>query len=180
MRLTVRLTVALFTLGFAGHVLADPIEWPVSEGGNGHAYDTVSSAQNWATASMAAASMTWHGVPGYLATITSEAEHEFVRDAVGPCPACWLGGIQEPGSAEPDGGWSWITGEAWGFTQWSENEPNNDGNEMFLMTVWWDGTHLWNDEEWPPFEIRGFIVEFDLTKVRSGQWSWGKVKSLYD
>jgi hypothetical protein len=169
----------LFALGSIDAVRADPIEWPISEGGSGHAYDTVSGTLTWEDARQAAESMEFGGVAGHLATITSEAEHVFVRDVVGPCPACWLGGYQLPGSAEPEGGWTWITGEAWSFIRWYPSEPNNDGDEKYIMTVWWDDSHLWNDEEWPPFEVSGFILEFDLKGVKAGRSSWGQVKALY-
>jgi hypothetical protein len=76
---------------------------------------------------------------GHLATITSQAENDFVFQLVddfqfwrfefdrgfGP----WLGGFQPPGSPEPAGNWQWVTGEPFDFVNWSSREPsNNSGN----------------------------------------------------
>ena len=36
-------------------------------------------------------------------------------------PTYWLGGTDE----KNEGVWEWITGEAWKFTKWAANEPNN-------------------------------------------------------
>jgi hypothetical protein len=30
---------------------------------------------------------------------------------------------------EPDGGWQWVTGEAFSYTNWRLGEPNNNGDE---------------------------------------------------
>jgi len=67
---------------------------------------------------------------GHLATITSEAENAFIYGlasnnialwhslpngcVLGP----WLGGTQPTGSSEPGGGWRWVTGETWSYTNW--------------------------------------------------------------
>ena len=38
----------------------------------------------------------------------------------------YLGGIQSPGGDEPAGGWQWVTGEPWVYTNWGPTgEPNN-------------------------------------------------------
>jgi beta-lactamase regulating signal transducer with metallopeptidase domain/protocatechuate 3,4-dioxygenase beta subunit len=85
-------------------------EWPRAEGGNGHFYMAVRmpDAVSWTDANDIAKRL-----GGYLATITSEAENEFVFRLVdddtywyhginwrGP----WMGGYQTPGASEPDGG----------------------------------------------------------------------------
>ena len=41
--------------------------------------------------------------------------------------AGWFGLAQTPGSAEPAGGWGWITGEPLTFSHWQPGEPNNTG-----------------------------------------------------
>ena len=47
---------------------------------------------------------------GYLATVTSSNEWEFITNNVPNLTEAWIGGTQPPGSVEPAGGWSWITG----------------------------------------------------------------------
>ncbi len=64
---------------------AGPIQWTVAEGGNGDWYDLVmpDSPQynfTWTQARAAADSMAWDGLQGYLATVTSPEEGEFLRD----------------------------------------------------------------------------------------------------
>ena len=42
----------------------------------------------------------------------------------------WLGGFQDltsPNYSEPSGGWTWVTGEPWSYTNWFPGEPNNTG-----------------------------------------------------
>jgi len=107
-------------------VTAAPIQWEVSAGGNGHWYEYVPKAGlNWDHAREAAAASTWQGKQGYLATITSADENAWIAQSV-LLPAMgyvrlWLGGYQDRATsdyAEPAGGWRWVTGEAWSYTNW--------------------------------------------------------------
>jgi hypothetical protein len=93
--------------------------------------------------------MTWHdakahceSMDGYLATITSKQENDFVFDnLVNPIGHdCWLGGTDEAN----EGNWQWITGEAWEYSNWDPGEPNDDcGGEDYLHL--YDSTGFWND-----------------------------------
>jgi len=88
---------------------------------------------------------------GHLATITSQSEWETIcaipayktewKKMKDGRALFWLGGFQDPAGKEPDGGWKWVTGEPWGYTRWSWNNPS-DGrggapNEEHLMTYGW-------------------------------------------
>ena len=108
---------------------AAPVLWKLEDGGNGHYYDYVGGNTRWSEARTAAEASVFAGVFGHLATITSEAEKEFLRTEV-PQPSwrAWLGGFQDrnaPDYSEPGGGWRWITGEPWDYTHWADPEPNN-------------------------------------------------------
>jgi hypothetical protein len=147
--------------------------------GNGHWYQAVlAPGISWPDADAAA-----RGAGGYLASIGSEEENLFVFSLidsseywagfqhspgryrlVGP----WLGGYQEPGSEEPDGGWMWVDGQPFTYTNWAPGEPSNDGgNESYLHFYTKDDTGpalptpTWNDrnEQWGL--IRGYVVEYD-------------------
>jgi len=117
-------------------VLGDPIQWTIASGGNGHYYDVVSAPNGitWSAASAAATAM-----GGYLATITSDAENNFVFSlaedpaydviaptnplrAIGP----WLGAYRT-GSGPSD--FAWVTGELFSYTNWASGEPSNSGGD---------------------------------------------------
>ncbi len=103
------------------------VQWVPSTGGNGHWYGwhqfsedvTWEEAQTWAISQ-----------GGHLVTITSPAEETFVEDFVliQAFPAGWMGAYQDLDGddySEPDGGWRWVTGEAWNYTDWAPGEPND-------------------------------------------------------
>jgi len=129
------------------------VRWPVSNGGNGHWYAVVRTPGliDWATARTNVQSQ-----GGYFATITSAQENAFVFN-LAKNPNNWngelgplLGGYQPPpGAPEPDGGWTWLNGDPWGYTNWRAGQPDNaNPNESALH--FWGGTGggpapTWND-----------------------------------
>jgi hypothetical protein len=121
-----------------------PVQWPVSEGGNGHFYEQVNSERTpsitWTEARDEAAAHTFMGVAGHLATVTSEAERTYLFNqfsVVRPSSSqLWIGGVQAPDAAAPTAGWSWVTGEPWDYTAWVAGEPNDwFGNEQYLSML---------------------------------------------
>jgi hypothetical protein len=94
----------------------------------------------------------------YLATLTSQAESDFVvqnlnLQNINP----WIGGLQPPGSAEPAGDWQWVTGEPWLYTNWSSGEPNEQHpGEDFLHIRGVNGK--WNDHA---STQDAYIVEYE-------------------
>lgn len=117
--------------------LLDVID-PVASGtwtGNGHTYEVrwVSEGVTWSECNSLA-----QGLGGHLATITSADENNFVFSIIqqgssffwryftpttlgGP----YFGGVQADGSAEPDSGWGWITGESNTFSSWESGFPGS-------------------------------------------------------
>jgi hypothetical protein len=152
--------VLLVALGWSSVATALPIEWTVASGGNGHFYEAVYTGTRiyWDDAETLA-----EAAGGYLATVTSVQEHAWVvanvlplipswqgDNAVGP----WVGGYQDtssPSYSEPGGGWSWVTGEAWDYTNWLGTEPNDSpiqpGPENYLHYATQGGISNagWND-----------------------------------
>jgi hypothetical protein len=116
--------------GAAGAARAGWSRWEESAGGNGHWYKAVvlPTGVTWEETSALALQE-----GGYLATILSEAEERFVFNLVnapefftannGSGPA--LGGFQQDGAPEPDGGWCWLNGGPWSYSNWLHKEPNN-------------------------------------------------------
>ena len=90
-------------------------EW-VDWQGQRHWYESLSGSWTWPQARDMAATRTWRGVNGYLATITSPEENRCVHQLLikqeqmnsglnGWYPARWLGGSD----AESEGTWKWVT-----------------------------------------------------------------------
>jgi hypothetical protein len=153
---------------------------PVRWSGNGHIYQAVATAEpiTWTQARQAA-----EEAGGYLATITSAGENEFVFQLVnddlywqvttsniGP----WIGGFQPEGSAEPAGGWSWITGEAFSYTNWDRGVPDNQGGSQSCLHFGWTAPRngKWNDlEEDGRGWVRSYVIEYETYKSEPVRWS---------
>jgi hypothetical protein len=158
------------------------VRWEPSAGGNGHWYQAVqnTNAANWTQVSKLA-----RAEGGYLATITSAAENAFVFSLVnfpeffqgtggnGSGPA--IGGFQPDGSPEPGGGWTWVTGEAWGYSNWappangfSQMPDNAGGNANENRLHFFSGAQgipapTWNDlPDWDA-NLGGYVMESDNT-----------------
>ncbi len=186
MQRTTHLARQILALAFfigAGQAPASS-QTPVLNPANGHYYDKIDApGLNWTTAKTAAEALTFQGVVGHLATLVDAAEQTFVQTN---CPAplidLWLGGFQDHGSPsyfEPGGGWTWVTGEPWGFATWEPGQPDNAfGSEDYLnwnhagfgMSSWNDGTDNHNS-----IAITGYLVEFDLPL--GGPYCTAKVNS---
>lgn len=133
---------------------------------NGNHYEVVFQATDWDTADSIASSMTFMGVQGHLATVSSAAEDQFVyytANGGSPIGNCWLGAKQNmnsPTYTEPSGGWEWVTGEPWGvYTNWYANEPNNSGGAEHHLG-YWPGDQ-WNDYNPASTNVGVFVVEYD-------------------
>jgi hypothetical protein len=128
-----------------------PVQWRVEDGGNGHWYQM----RDFGTLSWILHRDAAVAVGGHLAAITSAAENAHIERLIpqtipgygqnyifGPT----IGLFQSPGATEPDGGWTWVTGEAFGFTDWFPTEPNNFPNgENWVRFRFQGGTLAWND-----------------------------------
>ncbi len=139
---------AVLAGGLASPAAAAPIQWA----GNGHWYDFVSGSFTWAEAETDAATRSHNGMSGYLATITSSDENDFIVDAI--ATGGWLGGSD----AAMEGSWMWVVGPEAGmdfdFENWGAGEPNDLGGEDFLELS--GGT--WNDLG--ENSRQGYVVEF--------------------
>ena len=167
----------LLSAPFASSTLAAPVQWKVEDGGNGHYYELVRPGTNpgpsWTAARDAAAATSFEGASGHLATVTSEAEQRFINEQFKPLIfITWIGGIQAPDPTPGTGtdqGWSWITGEPWGYTAWLNGEPNDWGglDERYLST--WVGQstlNTWNDNS-DLGTPTAYVVEYALPEPSS-------------
>ena len=161
---------------------AQPVQWASASGGNNHQYEAVyvQEGLSWIAARDAAA---LNG--GYLASVTSADENTFIYGLVldtkfwpqnvqGFFQGPWLGGFQPTALQEPVGGWAWVSGEAWTYTNWASSGSHNPqpdnwlGIENYLgMLSYGQPAPYWNDYQLDPREnamcgpVTGFIVEYD-------------------
>ena len=180
-----RITAFVLTLAL-GPVVANAAETtgtPV-EGPNGNFYEFVFDADiTWDDANAAATGLTFNGIVGHLATLTSAEEDDFVdleRDNADLGQA-WIGGSQLTGQSAEGDGRSWVNGEgtipgmdsASPYADWGNNnnppdiEPNDaggaageDNSENHLALGRYGVGGGWNDERAP--NISGYIVEYDF------------------
>ncbi len=145
-------------LSLAHDTQASLIQWPTSSGGNGHYYMVTDQTMTWTDADTLATSL-----GGYLATVQSAAENDFLRDNFFPdnvpgntSQIFWIG----LNDAANEGTFVWSNGEPVGYTNFEPGEPNNytggaigtpDG-EDYVAINWYYGNAVggavygsWND-----------------------------------
>ena len=159
---------------------AQPVQWRVEDGGNGHWYQAFARAsRTWTQCRMDAESM-----GGTLAIPASSAENQMCLDtwmrANLSGSYVFLGGYQDrssPKFAEPNGGWRWVSGESWAWTNWHPVEPNDYGeiSEDFLSMRVPDG--LWNDVSSSYLEVGGIIIEWSADCNADGLVDKGQILS---
>ncbi len=97
----------------------------------GHVYYRSTTNSTWATAKTNAEALGAH-----LVTISSAGENAFV----GGIGNHWGGMTDET----VEGTWVWVTGEPVVYTSWASGEPNNSGNQDYLVLNW-SGAN-WDDQ----------------------------------
>jgi hypothetical protein len=157
-----------FYLPSNGHFYR-PMNWPGGLSGGDAVYNQIKNL---------ASGQTFKGQTGYLVTITSQDEQNFIQANV-------------PGSnilialtdRQQEGVWRWDAGPESGtiiktsnsggnvsgqYNNWCGGEPNNWGSGENYTVTKWGGGNCWNDFGPPassfPGSISGYVVEF-------GTWS---------
>jgi hypothetical protein len=148
---------------------------------NGHYYEMVPDAMTWTSANTAAKGRVFHGMTGHLATVTTQAESDFLTANIfNTTRNGWLGGFQPHDFTPASNGWQWVTDEAWSFTNWQAVSPSNAGNvnRNYLLafgnspnpfegpggpTYQGQWCNLFNTNERPgPWNLPlGYVVEYD-------------------
>lgn len=169
---------------------AEPIEWPIAEGGNGHFYELTTGlgVYSWSDQHRAVQLLTYGGWRGHLATITNLAELEWISDHlfVPQLPiqsVVFLGGwndgfLVDSSTCESGcwtlGSWHWITGETWDFASWAPEEPSTGENgctSEFALSYLYHWEHYFDRTGFNnlPFEygVAGAarLVEYDDLQV---------------
>lgn len=134
---------------------------PVYSLETGHYYDFIRGSFTWDQARAAAEALSYNGAQGYLATLTSYEEDQFIRSNfsslvsqfVGP----WFGAIWDGSAYGPTAGWSWVTGEAFSYTGWNGGEPNHLSGENAIHFSYGG----WNDILRGRTDAIGYFVEYN-------------------
>ncbi len=139
---------------------------------NGHFYRPISSGATYPNAKLLSSQQTFKGQQGYLVTITSSDEDNFIYNNV-PQSQIWFALTDEVTEGQwkidagPENGTLIKTsnGQTAGniqgqYNNWAGGEPNNSGNEDYAVTKW-NGSQ-WNDL--PASFVNPYVVEF-------GTWS---------
>ncbi|RIJ42710.1 Ig-like domain-containing protein [Pontibacter oryzae] len=153
--------------------------------GKSHFYKYITTPFSWTGAKTEAAKHTLFGMSGYLATITSQAEGDFIKNKLQGDG--WVGGSDDfshinaalgtnqfANQASAEGKWYWVTGPEKGtaistgnvtpvsangaYMFWNPQEPNNSGNNEHYMQVYAHSGGKWNDL--PNTSTLGYVVEF--------------------
>ncbi|MDO5345945.1 MAG: NPCBM/NEW2 domain-containing protein [Lachnospiraceae bacterium] len=99
---------------------------------------------------------------GHLATITSDRENAVIQYLLQDAPydRYWLGASD----AEWEGGWQWVTGEAFDWTDWDSSQPDNysdnEEEEENYLEIGSKFSNHWNDN-YGGYMEGGFILEME-------------------
>jgi hypothetical protein len=125
-------------------VAANPVQWSSALGGNDHWYDLTLAPLTWHDADSMATSSVYDGVRGYLVSIQSQAENDFLVQTFGSLDTSyWIGFTDEA----QEGIWVWSSGETGSYTNWDPGEPNNlwGGEDCAVLQTWSTHRGYWND-----------------------------------
>lgn len=153
---------------------AQPVVWSSMVGGNDHAYEFIAGPTSWSAAQAAAASLTHDGQSGYLATIASAAENDFLLASFGGSASgsAWIGASD----SALEGEWRWVAGPETGVQFWQGDEAGTVTPPLDFAN--WGGTEP-NDfpsgdptnEDFAVFALvalSGFILAGDWADANDG------------
>ncbi len=156
----------------------------VSFSGTNHFYEFITGGFTWPAAYTTAAARTLYGLHGYLATIGSIEENNFIQQKLSADG--WIGASDDysyinsatgattyANQTASEGKWYWVTGPEKGqqfstgngtpvvvtgrFMNWNTGEPNNSGTENFGEIYSTSSTGKWNDLG---VNSLGYVVEY--------------------
>jgi len=150
-----------------------------------HFYEYVSGTTTWTNAKTSAENRSYFGKAGYLATMSSEAENNFVWKLMSS--DAWFGASDEVSAVNTakgstafasqsavEGKWHWVTGPEKGqnfsngntpsitlvsgqYHKWASGEPNNAGGEHYGQ-FYSSNNGQWNDL--PNTNLGGYVCEY--------------------
>lgn len=148
---------------------------------NGHYYEAVvvSNGISWTNAKAAAEAR-----GGYLATLTSAAENDFVFGLIDSATFWTLGGSPQSsfgpwlGGEFKSGVWQWVTGEPWSYTNWHSGQPDRASGVEDKLMFWVRTANVrqstWNDVinyDNPPGRPITYVIEWNTNPGGGGTGS---------
>lgn len=129
-------------------------------------------------------------IGGYLATVTSAEENDLIYGLIQnePKNVYWLGG-----SLYGDA-WHWVTGEAWEYTNWGKNKPDNynecceDRCQMYRVEYNSNPVGTWNDAAYNgagyhstyyELSYTGFVCEWGTYFAESHNYTFVNSSPIY-
>ncbi len=145
---------------------------------NGHFYESVASTANWTTSKSNSAGRTYLGLQGYLATVTSAAENDFIKQTLGT--DAWIGlsdSYSEINTATgattyanqgaSEGKWYWVTGPEKGNQVTTANTPNGSSVGVPVPGVF----NNWNTGEPNNSSSNENYGEIYVSGASPGKWN---------
>ncbi|MEM9481214.1 MAG: C-type lectin domain-containing protein [Verrucomicrobiota bacterium] len=118
---------------------------------DGHYYYVFDEKLTWTEAKAKCENM-----GGYLVTVTSSREHDFVTSMVTRTERYWIGLRNE------EHGWRWLTGETPTYKKWSGRPPSRQSSTGFTY-LRYERWYTTNDSY---SSIKGFICEWESILMR--------------
>jgi len=152
---------------------------------NGHFYELIATTGTWSSAKDAASARSYLNYSGYLATVTSQAENDYIKQILNA--DAWMGASDDyaqintalsstlyANQTASEGKWYWVTGPEAGtqitssnypvtvipgrYNNWYTNEPNNAGSAEHYAQFYSTFSGKWNDL--PNSSQLGYLVEY--------------------
>ena len=171
--ITVLVSIGIFSAGQRAQAV------PVQYVGTGNYYEYVASAVTWGNANAAAAGMSYLGMSGHLATVTSAGENAFLVSLIAApttfFTGSWLGGTSNNANV-----WTWAvgpeSGQAFSYTNWNSVEPNNPPAGLYMnigvtgpnggtIGKWFDASGGNPSAIGGPDPVIGYFVEYEVNAV---------------
>lgn len=152
---------------------------------NGHFYELITTKGSWSSAKDAASARGYLNYSGYLATVTSQAENDYIKQILNA--DAWMGASDDyaqinsalgtapyANQTASEGKWYWVTGPEAGtqitnsnhpvtivpgkYNNWYNNEPNNVNSSEHYAQFYSTRVGKWNDL--PNNNQLGYLVEY--------------------
>ena len=159
----------------AGTVQAEPVQWSVADGGNGHWYEGFAEADEISFEEANA-----HAISkgGYLASVTTEGESNFIKSNVANNTDLWVYDVNECLCGGPFIGgyrnstedWQWTDESSWKWTSWHPGNPDGEFEDSQSVRLWDFSSKNWVDHRnagETGSVVISYIVEWDSLPV---QW----------